>query len=433
MIDYIKKSLTTFGNSLLRLLLVAGSNIVIARYLGPNGKGILSLFTGFISISLMIGLVGVDEANIYFISSKKASHSNIFANGIFHTGITSCFYFLIFLLLSNWLLNNPLRGLDREYLYIAIALIPFYIMNQHIRGMLLGHREVYLYNLFIILQFLLIFLMQLILIPALGILGGILAVVIAVVSQSIFGIIQAIKLGAPVKKVDFILLKKSYSFGIKSQLGIIFSFLNQRLDVFFVNYFLNPYEVGIYAIATAVAEIPWHFASSVATVLFPWIADMKKEEASKFSAAVIRNTIFFGLLMVIGLFIFGRLVITFLFGRVFADSVLLMYFLLPGILGLSITRVLGGFFQGSGRPEFGTLMVTLSFIETIVLDILLIPAIGTKGAAIASAISYITSALVGLIIFSRMTKISIFQTVLPQYQEIVKSMKILKNIKRKNL
>jgi len=433
MIDYIKKSLTTFINSLLRLLLVAGSNIVIARYLGPNGKGILSLFMSFLSISLMVGMVGVDEANIYFISSKKASHNKIFANGIFHTIITTCFYFVIFLSLSNWLLNNPLRGLDREYLYIAIALIPFYIINQHIRGILLGHREVYFYNLFIILQFLLIFLMQLILIPSLEILGGIFAVVVAVISQTIFGIIRTLKLGTPAKKVDFILLKKSYSFGIKSQLGIIFSFLNQRLDVFFVNYFLNPYEVGIYAIATAIAEIPWHFASAVATVLFPWIADMKKEEAGKFSATVIRNTVFFGLLMVIALFIFGRLVIILLFGGIFADSVFLMYILLPGIMGLSITRVLGGFFQGSGKPEFGTLMVTLSFIETIVLDILLIPAIGTKGAAIASSIAYITSALIGLIIFSKMTKISILRAVLPQYQEIIKSIKLLKNIKKRNL
>lgn len=428
--EYLKKSLTTFFSSLLRLLFVAGSNIVIARYLGPNGKGILSLFTSFLGISLMIGMVGIDEANIYFISNQKARHKDIFANGLFHTIVTSCAYIAIFFAIGPWLLNNPLKGLSEKYFLFAIILIPFYIINQHIRGILLGHREIYKYNVYVILQFLLVFLIQLLLIPFYGISGGIIAVGASIIVQTLIGSLLSSKYGLPAKTIDFSLLKNSYSFGIKSQFGIIFSFLNQRLDIFFVNYFLNPYQVGLYAIATAIAEIPWHFASAVATVLFPWISRMTKEEASKFSAMVLRNTLFFATIMAICLLIAGKLIIIALFGRSFENSAILMYVLLPGIIGLSITRVLGGFFQGAGKPELGSLMVTFSFIETIVLDVLLIPAMGTMGAALASLIAYISSALVGLIIFSRLSKIFIGDLIVPKYSEIVKCIKSLRHFRK---
>ena len=84
MITYLKQSLVTYFNQILRLALIAGSNIIIARYLGPSGKGVLSLIMSFLAMTLMVGMFGVDEANIYYVSSRKASHKKVFTNGIFY-------------------------------------------------------------------------------------------------------------------------------------------------------------------------------------------------------------------------------------------------------------------------------------------------------------------------------------------------------------
>lgn len=430
MIDYLRKFLATYLNQVLRLLLVTGSNIIIARYLGPAGKGVLSLIMGFLAIILMIGMFGIDEANVYFISSKKATHKNVITNALFHALFVSCIYIIVCLLFMKWFITNPLKGIDIKYFYIIIMLIPFYFINQHFRSILLGHRAIYKYNILIITQFIVLFLAHMIFIPIMSLSGGVLAIIISTFTLTLLGPVLLRKYELPGTSIDFFLIKKSYLFGIKSQLGIIFSFLNQRLDIFIVNFFLNPYQVGIYAIAVAVAELPWHLPAAAATVLFPWIANKKKDDAAKFTAYILRNILFFTSVIIIILALFGKFVITVLFGTAFQESVVLMYVLLPGILALGITRILGGHFQGSGRPELGTLMVAFSFVETIVLDIILIPRIGILGAAIASSIAYITSAGVGLFIFIKIWHIHIFEIVVPRWQEIIKIREFMQIFKR---
>ena len=430
MIDYLKKSVVTYLNQILRLLLVAGSNIIIARYLGPSGKGVLTLLMNFLAVVVMIGMVGADEANVYFISSKKASHKKVFTNALYQTIFTSFLCIIIFIISREWFLNNPLKGIPLQYFYIIICLIPFYFLNQHAKTILLGHRAIYTYNIFVVMQFLLLFVMHLVFIPRQGLFGGILSIVISAIALTVFGVVLLLKYGVSVGSITLRFLKKSYSFGVRSQLGIVFSYLNRRLDIFIVNYFLNPYQVGIYAIAVAVGELPWHLPSAAATVLFPWIADKKKNDAAQFTSYVLRNVLFITTILVLILALLGRIIIITLFGTAFEGSVLLMYVLLPGVLALGVTRILGGHFQGSGRPELGTLMVAFSFVETIVLDIILIPRMGALGAAIASSVAYITSALVGLVIFTKLWHVSIFDVLVPKWHEIVKIRDFFKILKR---
>lgn len=430
MSDYLKKSLATYTGQMLRLLLVAGSNIVIARWLGPSGKGVLTLLIDFLAIVVMLGMVGIDEANVYYISSKKTTHGKTFSNALFQTLLLSILCITIFLVFTDWLLGNPLKGISLQYFYLVLFIVPLYFFNQHAKAILLGHRAIYAYNVFIILQFFVLFVSQLFLIPSYNLFGGVLSIIISAVILTVLGAFLLLKYGSPAKSIDFALLKKSYSFGVRSQLGLVFSFLNRRLDVFIVNYFLNPYQVGIYAIAVAVGELPWHLPSAAATVLFPWIADKKMEGAAKFTSYVLRNVVFVTTIIVLILAFLGRFVITLLFGSAFQESIVLMYVLLPGILALGITRILGAHFSGSGRPELGTMMVAFSFVETIVLDIILIPRMGVMGAAIASSTAYITSALVGLLIFTKLWRVRLVDTVIPRWIEIANLRKFFKVLGR---
>jgi O-antigen/teichoic acid export membrane protein len=417
-------------NQILRLVFIAGSNIVIARYLGPSGKGVLSLIMSFLAMTLMVGMFGVDEANIYHLSSRKASHKKVFTNGIIHTLYTSVFCIAIFLIFSKWFVTNPLKNIDVRYYHMIIVLIPLYFFNQHAKSILLGHRAIIKYNGFALMQFVTLFLGHLVLIPLFGLLGGVIAIVISTLVVAVFAIIFMVGYGTPSISLDITLLKKSYFFGIRSQLGIIFSFLNQRLDIFIVNYFLSPYHVGIYAIAVAVGELPWHLPAAVATILFPWVADMKREDATRFSAYIMRNILFVTTIMGIILALIGRSLIAILFGSAFDESTALLYVLLPGILALGITRILGGYFQGIGRPELGTLMVSFSFIETITLDLLLIPRMGAMGAAIASSVSYISSTVVGLFIFTKVGRISVKDVIIPRWSEIVRLPEFFKSLRK---
>lgn len=430
MLDYIKKFLVTYANHIIRLLLVTGSNIIIARYLGPSGKGTLTLMMSFLAIVIMVGMVGLDEANVYFISSKKISHRRIFTHALYQTIILSILCLIIFIIIKDWMLHNVLKGITQKHFYILLVVIPFYFFNQHTRTILLGHRSIYSFNLYVIAQFLILFIIHLIFIPIYGLFGGVLSIIVAALVLTISGIILLLRHGAPSFKIDLTDIKKSYSYGIRSQLGLVSSFLNRRLDLFIVNYFLNPYQVGLYAIAVAVAELPWHVPAAAATVLFPWIADKSRDDAAKFTAYVLRNVIFITVIAIIFLILLGRLIITMLFGDAFQGSVVLMYILLPGILGLGVTKILGGHFQGSGRPELGTIMVIFSLIETVILDMFFIPKMGALGAAVASSIAYMTSAVIGLTLFTKIWKVRLIDAIVPRWNEMNKVQDFLKSLKK---
>ncbi|MCK5581745.1 MAG: oligosaccharide flippase family protein, partial [Candidatus Omnitrophica bacterium] len=178
MIDYLKKSLVTYASQILRLLLVVGSNIIIARYLGPSGKGILTLIMSFLSIVVMLGMVGLDEANVYFISSKKTSHRIVFTHALYQSIVLSGLCLVIFVILRDWMLHNVLKGITLQYFYILLVLIPFYSFNQHTRTMLLGHKSIYSFNLYVIAQFLILFIMHLVFIPIYGLFGGVLSIIV---------------------------------------------------------------------------------------------------------------------------------------------------------------------------------------------------------------------------------------------------------------
>jgi O-antigen/teichoic acid export membrane protein len=59
------------------------------------------------------------------------------------------------------------------------------------------------------------------------------------------------------------------SFGVRGQVGNIATLFNYRLDVFIVNYFLNPAQVGLYALGVVVSEGLWQIPRAAAVALFP--------------------------------------------------------------------------------------------------------------------------------------------------------------------
>jgi len=160
---------------------------------------------------------------------------------------------------------------------------------------------------------------------------------------------------------------------------------------------------------------------------------MKEGDAYNFVSYMCRNTLFVTIIYCILIGVIGNIVLKVLFGVRFLPSLMPMLLLLPGIVGLAINKVLCSGFSGLGKPEFGTYTVTCSSIATIILDLLLIPKMGINGAAIASSIAYIVSAISGVVIFTRLSGIGMGKLLFVKRQDLTKYpslyKKILKRIK----
>ncbi len=84
----------------------------------------------------------------------------------------------------------------------------------------------------------------------------------------------------------------------------------------------------------------------------------------------------------------------------------IIYFLLPGILLFSPVRVLSTYFMGTGKPAVNTFVNSVTLIVNIALNLLVIPRMGVKGAAMASAISYSPTYLIYLFLYKNESGLS---------------------------
>lgn len=416
--NYYRHSFLTFASQVLSLILILLSNIIITRVLGPAGKGVMSLLVTFPALIAMIVILGLDEATVFFLGGKKFEYNEVLGWAILNTLIISTLSISVLMFLRNWLITSVIKNITGEFLLITIFSIPFQIFFQYECAILLGQMDILGFNLLNILRNLFLLVFQFILIVKLGLLGGVYSILIGFATSTLVGILIIRKFGKPRIPQEISFVKKSLSYGIRSVLGLIFHYLTRRLDIFIINFFLTPTQVGFYAIALMLAELPWYIPQAASTVLFPEVSGMEKAKANQFSALVCRNTVFITVLACLILALIAKPVIKLFFTAKFYPALVPFYINLPRTIALGIGRVLGGNFQGTGKPEYGTIMAFVSFVLTLVLDLLLIPRWGIIGAAIATTIANIFSVGIGLYIFLNTSKIKLSEMIFVHKNEV---------------
>lgn len=116
--------------------------------------------------------------------------------------------------------------------------------------------------------------------------------------------------------------------------------------------------------------------------------------------------------------IMGFVFIPLLYGSRFRGAILPLIVLLPGIIALGLVKLLSGHLHGRGKPHFGSIATIVSLVITIVLDIVLIPAYGVVGAALATTCAYITSLIVIIWFFTRESGLKVREYLMPSVEFI---------------
>lgn len=404
---FTEDSLITFGTRVFQLILGLGTSIIIARILGPEGRGVYSLAILLPAFLVLFTQFGISFASVFYIGRKKYALKEIFGTNIIFSVLISIFAILIGLIVIFFFGDRIFPAVRREYLLLALTLIPFQLFLNFIVNILLGLQKIKQYN-FINLIHTLIFLF-LIVIFLLGLRFGVKAAIIAQV------ISVAIACG-----VLFFVTKKETSglffsfnkdlfkdflfYGGKTYFGNIATFLYLRIDMWMINIFLNPLAVGFYSIAVGLSEQIWLVSQAAGTVLFPKVSSETNEKRLKeFTPLVCRNIFFITFLIALILFLLGRWLIVLFYSKTFLESVLPFQILLIGTLGVSGSRILTNDLAGRGKPIINTYLAIVTLILNILLNIMWIPQVGIIGAAWATAVSYTFMFISKALIYDRIS------------------------------
>jgi len=195
---------------------------------------------------------------------------------------------------------------------------------------------------------------------------------------------------------------------MREHVGNIAQRFNLRLDTVLLAVFLVPAEIGYYTIAVLLAELIWNVPDSIGVVLFPKVAMSGKESAVVTTVQTCRITFLLTLLLCSGMAVVGRWIIYILYGSEYLPAYLPLVILLPGILALSLAKILTKYTSGIGKPQYNSISAIVSFVINIPLLLLLVPKAGILGAGIASSIAYVVYLIVILVYFKKETGCRLF-------------------------
>jgi O-antigen/teichoic acid export membrane protein len=405
---------STFFFQVLQLFSYVGSTAVIARWLGPEGKGTVALA---LLIPGMLGIFlggGINVANVYFAGSRKLDVSVLTENsvkfaffstflGVFAVGI---------LMVAGWL-PVLVPGISQWIIMLAMIGLPSGLLCGHFSGILQGLQRIITINIvnFVQSMLTLVLTILLVLVLRIGLLGALLSYIApGIVSLLIFAILLRREGGLFYPRWDPSIMRSVLSFGLKGYIGNVFQFFNYRLDAYFVNYFVGTGGVGIYSVSVGLAELLWYFPNAVGFVIFPKAAATQPEVMNIFTPRIFFITLAVTTLGAIGLVFLGKPLIQFIYSLAFVSAYIPMLVLLPGVILLGGAKVLTNEIAGRGYPHYNSFTSAVAFILTVLFDLIFIPRFGIMGAALASSIAYGTIFFIAIgfyfIVSRRTTEVS---------------------------
>lgn len=378
--------------------------VTVAASFGSSGLGVFALFRTLPMFLMIFTEMGISHSYSYLINARSLNRDLVLWNGLYFATFLSLFQVAIWILLAPLLIEYFSINITVTSFYLLAGVAPLLVLQLNFVNYLRAISKIYLANtlllsveLFITLFFLLVLIFDCSNenFLAVGIFGSYLVSIILMIS--VFVKERYIKY----KKFDMGIFKMSLNFGLKSQLGNGFQFLNYRLDQLIVALFVGPAMLGVYVVATKAAELFRFFSLSIVFVLEPIISKETGKVAGKLVKKYYLPIFLINLLIIsVGIYI-GPKIIPVFFEQWSAESIEPFYILMLGLLFTGANGLIGAFSLGQGKPWMNTYAIGVALIFTIILDLILIPKYGIIGAAVASTTGFFISSCAFLYFFTQ--------------------------------
>jgi O-antigen/teichoic acid export membrane protein len=412
----LPRTVHAFGVNIFLLPLGIATSVLIARTVGPAGKGSLDLIVATAALLAMVLSLSLPQGITYVVAQGKTA-ANVLASQLVVASLLQALLALLILsllqLTGNLQLFLPNWGvwiLAGVVLYVWVELL-----TKFWAAILTGQQKIAIVNNSELVgrmtQFLSIFILAGVLYLSGRQLSVGLLFLVTLSASVLINLFLLTSLGFKFQlSGNFTGLKAATAFALPCYAANTAQFLNYKLDVFVVGFFAGAQSVGRYTLAVSLAQLLWLMSNSVASVLLPKVAASNDAGATiRHTARVTRFSLWATAVCALALALLATQAIPLLYGEPFRPSISALVWLLPGIVIFSIANVLAAYIAGIGKPHLNLWVSGISLVITIVLDLILIPKLNIVGASIASTVSYSVSALMLIVFFIRETGASLRQ------------------------
>lgn len=385
----------------LRILLLAlgviGS-MLISRGLGPRGRG--EYYTPVVAVRTLVALcrLGLDQGNVYLFSSRQIPAGRLSRqNGL--VSLVAGGAGVLFLAFGRELVPTLFHDVSLVALVLAALSIPFALHMELSAGILtLLGKVTWQFRAGLVGAALQIILLGALFFTPYFEVWTVLLVMLVVTVATWLVTIAPLSQG-PKRWVgwDGGLLKETLSQSLVLHVGVVLWVLHLRVDIFMLKAMTGTEAVGFYSLAVGLVETVNLAADSLALSILPKQAAGTLHESAVVGLRGVRMSLLLSGILALAWLLLGYPLITVLFGADFAPAYLPLVALLPGMVLLSVQRMCSAATLRTGRAGINTTIYAIAFASNAMLNLLLIPWLGTVGAALASTASYSLGALMFLV------------------------------------
>jgi O-antigen/teichoic acid export membrane protein len=367
------------------------SGTILARQLGPVGRGELAALILWPNILAALGSLGVAEALTYYLA--RAGHP---PKRLIESSLGLCLIQSLMLVTIGLVaVPRALAGYGPHVVSLTCLYLAFIPLNLTAMYLMAALNGLHLYARYHWLRLVNIA-VTVIGIAYLALTGRLTldsAVTVYLLAWFLTAAGAALALRSRTSvRLDGARAKQLLSFGLKSHCGFLSSVLNEWLDKLLISVVLAPASLGLYMVAVTLTSVTGLVGSSVSIVALPLIAGMEdgdgRSEKARQLAIV---TLVISVIITIPSFIFLPAVTEVAFGSQFSKSVGPARILLVAAVILSVNRVLTAILRAIGRPLDAGIGESIALVVTLIGMVFLLRRFALIGAAITSLAAYLTS------------------------------------------
>jgi O-antigen/teichoic acid export membrane protein len=412
--------LFTIGTNAFLAILGIGSGLVIARQLGPEGRGELTAIQSWPIFLSIISVIGLHDAIAYYSARFPEEATSWLGAGVLIALVASLIvvasgYYALPLLLDS---QSP-EVIQNARLYLwylplnVVAGLPGYALR--------GKNDLIYWNLHrslpAVIWAVVVFAGFALRNSSPGLIARHYLMTYALVMLIVTPVLIWLRLPR-VFRPSIAMISPMVRYGIPSVLSSAPSILNLRLDQLILAALVSPQILGLYVVGVSWGGAGSFIVNGLTAAILPKVASSENPETQKhILAQVTRVGLLLSMLIALLTVLAAPIAIPSLFGKEFANAVPAGIVLAVAAGILSFNQLLSTCVMGLGRPDFVLIAESAGFVATGLFLWLLLVKYQLIGAAWASLLSYLVTGSVLLVLIVRQTRLKARDLILPDFRD----------------
>jgi O-antigen/teichoic acid export membrane protein len=362
------------------------SGVLVARGLGPDGRGHWAAVMAFFTVALVLGEIGQSGAVTFLVSREPGGRRRIVRNArLLMTG--GGLVVAIAGFLATPVLSSGDTALETAYRLAFVGCLVNSVCAANLFA--LQARSIRLWNVARVAQPL-FYASGILVLLITATMDIVTVAVVLIVSTSLQFVVLAFLTRSSRQEPESAppeagTLRPLARYGLAYSAAAVPTSLAGQYDKIALSRLVSPADLGLYAVGTTVSQLVAPFATAISSVVFPRASksDLKNEERRNVEIRTLSTTLVVSVVVSLGIAVLAPVLVPLLFGADFRDAVPVVWALAAVMVARAMSQVAGALVRARNAPGAAAAAQVAGLVVGLVLIFPVVAVLGMLGAAVA--------------------------------------------------